>query len=137
MVSPGAGNFANSGTVFLQGNETVSLTQDTTDHGTFTYTGDGSGSAITIKDFGANDYYNLTINDAHNGGSSPNLVDTYNISTNALHVVGNVTVTRSSLDMSAGTAEVDGAVSIASGGTLDRTVGNYKYRIYRWRKLEQ
>jgi len=111
-------SFTNNGNLILEGVETLGLTQDTSDHGTFTYVGDGSGNPITIKDYGANDYYNLAIDDIHSGGSSPNLVDTYTISANALHVLGDLTVTASSLNMSGGTVEVDGSVTIAAAGTL-------------------
>jgi len=59
------GTFANNGTLKLRGNEAITITQDI-DSGAWEYYGDGStvtAPTHTIKDFGANDYFNLTIND--------------------------------------------------------------------------
>ena len=79
--------FVNDGTLELHGNEaTVSLTQDTADAGTFEYLGDGTGNPITIKDFGATDYYHLWINDT-------NATKNTFVTNSAINTVGNVTVT--------------------------------------------
>lgn len=58
-------SFSNTGTLKLQGAETVSWTTNDTDSGTWEYAGDGTGAATTqtVKDFGANDYFKLIIND--------------------------------------------------------------------------
>jgi hypothetical protein len=50
---------ANTGTLRLRGSETVTLTTQDTDSGTWEYIGDGDTAAdtFTIKDFGATDYY--------------------------------------------------------------------------------
>ena len=58
-----SGTFTNNGTVVLIGNETVNLVNNT-DAGAWKYVGDGSASTFTIKNFGANDYFDLTIDGA-------------------------------------------------------------------------
>jgi hypothetical protein len=56
---------SNDGFFRLQGSETVTLTTQDTNSGTWQYVGNGIGTAntYTIKDFGATDYFHLTIND--------------------------------------------------------------------------
>ncbi|MBI4353002.1 MAG: hypothetical protein HY593_03655 [Candidatus Omnitrophica bacterium] len=56
------GAFSNDGMVILHGSEAATLAQDT-DSGTWKYTGNGNGlaDAYILKDFGAVDYFNLTI----------------------------------------------------------------------------
>ncbi|MBI3616131.1 MAG: FecR domain-containing protein [Candidatus Omnitrophica bacterium] len=62
----GAGSiFSNNGTLRLQGAETVVLPAQDTDSGTWEYVGRGLIEVITLKDFGAVDYYNLVINDTN------------------------------------------------------------------------
>jgi autotransporter-associated beta strand protein len=58
------GTFINQGTLILQGNEAVSLVQDTSE-GTWEYVGDGTGGSLRLQDFGTTDYYNLVIDDAN------------------------------------------------------------------------
>lgn len=58
-----AGTLSNSGTFRLRGSETLTITTPDTDSGTFEYKGNGDSAAttFTVKDFGATDYYNITI----------------------------------------------------------------------------
>ena len=62
-----SGTLSNTGTIQAQGDETITFTSTSndTDSGTWEYVGDGGGTSDTrvIEDFGATDYYNLTIND--------------------------------------------------------------------------
>ncbi len=60
-----ATTLANDDTLRRQGNETVSITTMDTDSGTVQYIGRNIVENLTIKDFGASDYYNLTFNDAN------------------------------------------------------------------------
>ena len=114
------GSFTNKGNLIVEGIETLGFTNDisSTDAGTVTYVGDGTGNPITVSS-GAFGYYNLVINDPHIGGSAPNLIDTYKIAAASnLNVAGSLTLTTSSLDLSGGTATVGGNVTIATGTTL-------------------
>ncbi|MBI4970897.1 MAG: DUF2341 domain-containing protein [Candidatus Omnitrophica bacterium] len=90
------GTLTNPATIQLKGNENVTLTSgnDTT-QGTWNYVGDGdaTASSFIIKDFGANDYCNLSIN-AVDGS-----IDYF---TNASNLVIN-----GSLNSSGGTFSVD------------------------------
>jgi hypothetical protein len=60
------GTLTNQGTVVLQGTEAVQLANgNDTKEGTWDYVGDGTGKTLTLLDFGASDYFNLTIADSH------------------------------------------------------------------------
>ncbi len=107
--------FTNSGNVKLKGTETLNLTQDIVNPGTFTYVGTNTGTTITIKDFGATDYYNLTINDTN---GSP---DTF-ITNGALTLVNNLSVTAAVLNTSTNSnAVVVGGALTVNGGTWTAT----------------
>jgi len=114
--------FTNSGNFILDGTETVSLTQDTTDAGTFTYVGDNTGHQITVIDFGATDYYNLVIDDTNAAR------DTFvTAASKNLNTIGGVTVTSGTLDISTNsdTLTVGGTLSVnGANGTLTATSGN-------------
>ena len=130
------GTFANSGTVFLHGNETVTLTQDTTNHGTFNYQGTDTGSTDTLL----SSYYNLVINDANatkdafvtsgtvttSGDMTVTSVGT--LTTNgALTADGNLTLTSGTLDISThtNTLTVGGTLSLnGASAVLTATNGN-------------
>ena len=91
-----SGSFVNNGTLRLRGSETITnLTQDT-DSGTWEYTGDGDSAAdtYTIKDFGATDYYHLTIN------ATDGAIDIFQLGA-TLTVAGNLTNTAGTLDVTA------------------------------------
>ena len=85
--------FANSGNLKLKGSETLNITQDTANPGTFTYLGTGAGTTITVRDFGATDYYHLVINDTNAAK------DTF-ITNGNLTLAGNLNVTSSTLNTS-------------------------------------
>lgn len=112
--------FTNSGNVRLKGNETLNFTQDTVNPGTFTYYGTNTGTTITIRDFGASDYYNLVINDTN---GTP---DTF-ITNGALTTTHDLTVTAAVLNTStnsnavtvAGTLTVNGGTLTATNSTID------------------
>jgi hypothetical protein len=80
------GKVTNTGNIILQGNEAVTLAHgnDTTE-GTWTYVGDGTGGPLSVADFGATDYFNVTINDSHTHH------DTF-ATASALNVAGTLTV---------------------------------------------
>ncbi len=98
-VTSGANTFINKGTVILKGSETVSLTQDTTNGGTFEFLGSGA-SPYTLP---LTSFDNLVIDDPTNS-------DTFAqpASTN-MTVAGNLTITSGTL--------------IAPGGGNTLTVG--------------
>lgn len=113
-------SFSNSGTLRLQGSETVSFSTNDTDSGTWEYYGDGTGAATTqtIKDFGNADYYALKIYD-----TSASNQDTFRTN-GTLNASSTVTVASSTLDISTNSnlLILDGALTI-SGGTLTATNG--------------
>ncbi|MEK7650593.1 MAG: hypothetical protein AAB364_01840 [Patescibacteria group bacterium] len=113
-------NFSNSGTLRLQGSETVSFSTNDTDSGTWEYYGDGTGAATTqtVKDFGNTDYYALKIYD-----TSASNQDTFRTSA-TLNASSTVTVASSTLDISTNSnlLILDGILTI-SGGTLTATNG--------------
>ena len=86
------------GGIQLQGSETVTFSGGTTqdsDSGVWLYYGDGTGAATThtIKDFGANDYYQLFINDT--SGSNR---DTF-LASSGLSVGRNLMIDSGTVDM--------------------------------------
>src|SRR5262249_29741200 len=101
-----SGAISNDGTVKLQGSQSVSITANDSDSGTWLYAGTANATAdsFPIKDFGAGtDYFNLVI---QADGLAP--LDTFQAGA-ALTVAGTVTVT-------AGTLLVNG--SLASAGAV-------------------
>jgi len=123
--------FSNSGNVILEGNETLTLTMDST-HGTFTYIGEGGGASanVTLLINGSNNvsYNNLVIDDTNTHQ------DAFLLASNAtLTINSGITVTASTIDTSAsGTTVTDnGSVSIASGATLiaPTTVSNTAFTV--------
>jgi hypothetical protein len=107
--------FSNDGTFRLYGTETItSLTQDT-NSGTWEYVGDnGVAATVTIKDYGATDYFNLIINDTAAAS------DTYQLAA-AFRVAGNMTVTDGLFSGAAQTMDVDGNLSIGNAGAFTST----------------
>ena len=117
-VTTGAGNFVNNGNLILKGTETVSLTQDTvnTDTGTFTYVGNGTASVIPIISFGSPDYYNLVLNGTNTFQTTTNITTT-----------GGVTVTSGTLDISTHSNTLTVGTALTLGGStsvLTATNGN-------------
>lgn len=109
----------NDGIVILTGNETVAIATPDTDSGTFKFIGDndGAGEPFTLPDFGATDYYNVVIDD-----SSVNADDF--ITNSNIALAGTLTITNSSLDISANTNTLTlGGLSI-NGGALTATNGD-------------
>ncbi len=117
-----ATTLSNDGTLRLYGSETLTLTTMDTDSGTVEYTGDGDGLAdsYTIKDFGANDYYHLTL------ASTDGLTDQFTIGS-ALKLHGNLTHTAGMLNIGANVTTVGGTitssddVAITANTVLDTT----------------
>jgi len=126
LPSPAVGAFVNNGTLVLDGTETVAVTQDITNHGTFEYIGDGTSNPLSIIPFsvsGSADYYNLLINDA-------NASQQFNINTN-IKTVGNVTITSGNLNIVAATSPtptynltVGETLSLSAAGALSAANGN-------------
>ncbi len=129
--------FSNNGTLRLQGGETLSNFTNDTNSGTFEYTGDGDAATdtYTIKDFGANDYYNLTIN------STDGTKDVFQLGANlAINGAGTLTVTSGVLYLKgknitgatavrgdiAGTIRLYGDESVFWGAN-DTDSGTYEY----------
>jgi hypothetical protein len=111
---------SNEGTVSMFGNQAVSIANIDSDTGTFTITGDGDGIAetFTIPDIGANDYYNLVIND-------PTAIsDTFQTNNN-LTILNSLTVTDGAMDIStnANLLTVTNDLTV-NGGVLTATLGD-------------
>jgi hypothetical protein len=109
---------SNTGTITLTGNNTLTIGTQDVDSGTWEYTGDTDGTTDTwtIKDFGATDYFNLTIND--NDATS----DVFDGAA-ALTVAGALTVTDGAMTMTTNNLTVTGATSVVSTGSLTSTTG--------------
>jgi hypothetical protein len=141
-----ADTFSNDGTLRLFGSETVTITANDTDSGTWEFKGDGDSSpdTFTIREFVTDglDYYHLTI-------SSTDSNDTFQKLANNLQVAGNFvlssgiqnqttrdiyvtgtstfsggTFTSSATGVNAGT--FTGAVTI-SGTTMTSTAGTFSF----------
>lgn len=111
-----SGTFANNGIMRLRGNETITgLVQDI-NSGTWNYVGDfdGVSDTYTIIDFGATDYFNLTI-----GLTTPTNTDANDIftATSSLSIGSGVIV-------DAGTLDPNG-VGITAVSTFSQTGGTY------------
>ncbi|MFH1024484.1 MAG: hypothetical protein V1809_13975 [Planctomycetota bacterium] len=110
----------NTGTLRMQGNEAaVTITTMDINSGTVEYVGDGGGTtqAHNLKDFGATDYFNLTINDT-NGTK-----DTFAVA-GTVTVAGTLTVAGSILNTGANTLVLSGAGlthRVNTGGEFDMT----------------
>jgi uncharacterized delta-60 repeat protein len=106
---------ANTGTLRLRGSETVTLTTQDTDSGTWEYIGDGDTVADTfsIKDFGATDYYNLTI-------ASTDSNDTYQLST-SLNMGGGTTLVSAGTFDSNAVSTLHSVLTISGGTYLGST----------------
>lgn len=100
---------SNNGTFKLRGNETITLAANDTDSGTWVYTGDGDSAidGYTVKDFGATDYYNLTI-------ASVDSVDTY-APASAKTIAGALTVSGGAFNPSGNTTTVGGLTTVSGG----------------------
>jgi hypothetical protein len=109
----GTGALTNNGTVRLQGIETFAMAQDD-NSGTWEYVGNGTASLLetTIKDFGATDYFNLTIND-----TSASKSDTFKLGA-GMKIDGDLNVTDSTFDTADQAVDIDGSVIIGAAGTL-------------------
>lgn len=106
------GTLTNQGTITLQGNEAVSLANgnDTTE-GTWQFVGDGSGGVLKLPDFGAADYFNLTIADAHARRDTFQTVA-------ELVVKGNLSISGGTLTASGGNVTT-GGLTLSSPGVLN------------------
>ncbi len=115
--------FSNDGTVQLIGSETITgLTNNDTDSGTWNYTGSGSR---TLKDFGANDYFNLVISGSGTFTAASNL-DLNNSFTQSagtfvapagMNVAGDFSHTGGTFTAGTGTVTLDGVNQTISGNT--------------------
>jgi hypothetical protein len=87
-----AGTFSNNGTLRLRGDETITLSGNDVDSGTWDYVGNGDGSTdnYTVKDFGGTDYYNLVL-------TSTNTADNFKLN-GALTLAGALTISSSTLN---------------------------------------
>lgn len=124
----------------LQGSETITLTNNDTDSGTWKYVGDGDSAAdtFTIKDFGSGtDYYNLTINstdaaDIYQSGAAKTIAGAlavtngiYNVNGNTTAVTGAATVNGGTYQSSTATQTFNSGLTVSSGtftgssGTVD------------------
>lgn len=103
--------FSNDGIMRLEGGESfVGFTQDI-DSGTFEYRGDNGGGSLSIKDFGATDYYNLIINDTNGSPSS-------------FQPAGNMVIAND-LDVLAGTFQQTFDVTVNGANTFTLDGGTY------------
>lgn len=108
---------SNNGTVQLNGSNTINLTTQDIDSGSWEYVGDGIASATThtIKDFGATDYFDLSINDTSASNS-----DTFQLGGD-FKVAGSLTVTDGAFSGSNETIDIDGSLSIGAEGIMTST----------------
>ena len=110
------------GTIRLQGTETVFWTTNDTDSGTYEYDGSAAQcSNCTIKDFGANDYFNLVINGT----------GTFDLGAN-LNVDGNFTITQGTVDVTAaacggGSCNINVASNWSNSGTFTARTGTVTF----------
>ncbi len=118
----GSGTFNNNGNVILEGNETLTLTMDST-HGTFTYVGEGGNSPVNLPisicttSCSPNVSFNNLVIDDPNPVTADRDVFAIN---GALAVNDSLTVTSGTLDASASGASIadSGSVTIGSAGIL-------------------
>ncbi len=115
--------FSNDGTVQLIGSETITgLTNNDTDSGTWNYTGSGSR---TLKDFGANDYFNLVISGSgtFTAASDLDLNNSFTQSAGtfvapaSMNVAGDFGRTGGTFTAGTGTVTLDGSDQAISGNT--------------------
>lgn len=126
----------NNGTFRLQGGETVTLSTQDVDSGTWEYTGDGDAAAdsYTIKDFGATDYFNFRITstdsgDSYSSSAAKSIADalnitagTYNANGQATTVTGLTTVSGGTYQASTATQTFNSGLTV-SGGTFTGSSG--------------
>ncbi|HLB32207.1 MAG TPA: fibronectin type III domain-containing protein, partial [Patescibacteria group bacterium] len=107
-----ATTLVNDATLRLQGNETtVTFTTMDTGSGTVEYVGRNVAETLTVKDFGATDYYDLTINDANTNKATFQL--------GAAKVLGrNLALTSGTLDLASFGLTVPTDFTIGASGTL-------------------
>ncbi len=106
-------SFVNQATLRLQGNEAVSLPMDTVE-GLVEYVGRNLAETLTLSDFGATDYFNLSINDTH---ATPATFQT----SKPLAVNGTLTIT-------AGTfIAPNGASSLSVAGNFNHAGGTFTH----------
>ena len=128
MTQSGA-NFINPATVRLMGSEAITgVTQDTTE-GTWIYVGPNTGTAdtFTIRDFGAVDYFNLTIAstdgvDTFQSGSVTSIAGAFKIQSGAfssngepVSVTGLTTISGGSYTALVGPQSLNGGLTISAG----------------------
>ena len=103
-----------SALVRLYGSQTMSILTPDVDSGTFEYYGNGTGSqlAINVFDFGATDYYNLSINDVSATNS-----DSFDLTAGTV-IANNLSITDGELDTESNSLDVAGNVLIDTNGTL-------------------
>lgn len=109
--------FTNSGTIRAQGGETITLTQDLVNTGTFLYVGDNDAAQDTYIGKLLATYYNLQFNDANGADIFRSSAD--------IAVTGTTTVTAGTFDISSNTNNLtaNGALTV-DGGTLTATNSN-------------
>jgi len=107
-----ATTLVNDATLRLQGNETtVTFTTMDTTSGAVEYVGRDVAETLTVKDFGATDYYDLTINDANTNKATFQL--------GAAKVLGrNLALTSGTLDLASFGLTVPTDFTIGASGTL-------------------
>ncbi len=111
----------NNATLRLQGNETVTLTNgNDIDSGLWQYVGDGVGglTSFTIKDFGATDYFNLTINSTEGPTESFSLTAPLTVVGAFTHSAGTLTAGAGGIDLTAGSATISAPVTATAGGNI-------------------
>lgn len=102
-------SFVNNGTLRLQGQETVSWTVNDTDSGTWEYVGRNISETITLKDFGATDYFNLVINDTNtnkavfSSGAAKSIAGAFTVSSGTYNANGQATTIAGLTTVSGGT----------------------------------
>ena len=115
--APTRGNIA--GTIKLTGNETLFWAANDIDSGTYSYAGDNTAGNLTIKDFGATDYYNLVINDI-------NATKRTFIAGGALTIAGTLNVTSATYNANGQITTVTGLATV-NGGTCTAGVAQQNF----------
>ena len=124
----GATTLNNDGTFRLNGTETVTLTNMDVNSGLFEYVGNNSSNTLTTKDFGATDYFNLSINDANVtkatfqpgsaltvGGTLTITGGTFSANSQTSTITGLCTVNGGTYTASSATQTLNGGIAISSG----------------------
>src|SRR5205823_3955971 len=109
----------NNGTIRLAGNETLTnVTNFDTAEGLVEYVGRNIAETLTIKDFGATDYFNLSINDTHANKATFGLGSTLTVAGNLTLASGTLSAVPNAIINIAGNWTNNGGTFTPGAGTV-------------------